>query len=134
LDSTIRKRENNLNEITKDFYSGYEGEPEIQFVKVSVNGDHKIIRIWSGYFDDIMAQFVPSQQGWSGLAYYYHLAIGWYEESPWQITHLDEIKTQFCNLSIENCRFDKSRAVYKEICDLLREAIENNESVLIAEE
>lgn len=123
-----------MNEINSIYYDGFEGEPEIQFIKVSCNEKQSILSIWDGYFNDIMEQFKPSDSGWMGLSYYYHLYIGWYEESPWEIPNLSEALEQFNNLNKSNFRFQKSLEVLLEICKLLNLAVEQNESVWIAYE
>lgn len=37
---------------------------------------------------------LPEQTGWTGLACYYHLHEGWYEESPWQIPDVGIVYNQ----------------------------------------
>jgi len=44
--------------------------------------DNEIIIMWEGYFDQVMRLMLPDEQGWTGLAYYYNMYTGWYEESP----------------------------------------------------
>ena len=43
-----------MDNIAFNFYEGYEGESEIQFIQVLDNGDRNIICMWLGHFDDIM--------------------------------------------------------------------------------
>lgn len=111
------------------FYHGYEGEKAIQF---STEG--KKLVIWEGFFDDIMEQFEPDPEGWRGVPYYYHLAIGWYEECPWKVPDLKNCLQQFDEVNLSKCRFSESREVRKEICNIFRDAIKKDNSVWISEE
>jgi len=111
------------------FYRGYEGQKAIQF-----RTKEKKLVIWEGFFDDIMEQFEPDSEGWSGLTYYYHLAIGWYEESPWKIPDLKNCLQQFEEVNLSKCRFDESKEVRGEICEFFRDAIKTDSSVWITEE
>jgi len=124
----------NMIEINDKYYKGYEGEHEIQFIKSYNNGSSKILSIWDGYFDDIMRSIEPSENGWTGLAYYYHLCIGWYNENPWRIPNLKDCLLQFNNLETRNFRFEKTKNVLEEICSIISDAINENESIWIAEE
>lgn len=38
------------------------------FVKKA--SDTQIIMIWEGYFDEIMKNIAPEEEGWTGLAYF----------------------------------------------------------------
>lgn len=113
--------------IDNKYYLGYEGEKEIQFITKK-----RTMILWEGFFDDIMEQFKPSSNGWSGLPYYYHLAIGWYDESPWKISDLKGCLHQFTNLDITNCRFEESHTILTEICGMLSEAIQEDNDVWIS--
>lgn len=111
------------------FYYGYEGEKAIKF-----STEEKNLIIWEGFFDDIMEQFEPDSAGWKGLPYYYHLAIGWRDESPWKIPDIENCLQQFEKVNLSKCRFLESEEVRSELCNLFREAIRKNSGVWIAEE
>lgn len=115
------------------YYKGYEGEKEIQFIK-GKDDDTEIISIWDGFFNDILEQITPSEKGWEGLAYYYHLCIGWYENSPWEIPDIKEALEQLKGLISCDFRFEKSKDALNSICIFLFNAIEENERVYISEE
>lgn len=123
-----------MKKIINDYYSGFEGEGEIQFIHLHSNGDESVIRIWDGYFDDIMEQFEPEGNGWTGLAYYYNLCEGWNDSSPWKIPDVHDALRQFKGLRIKNMRFKESHKVLSEIFNLLTKALEQNEDVWIADE
>ena len=118
----------------RDFYSGFEGEGEIEFIRLCKSGDKDIIRIWDGYFDDVMEKFEPVENGWTGLAYYYNLCEGWNTESPWKIPDVHDALKQLESIKNKNMRYEKSHEVLAEICNLLVEAVKQNEEILIADE
>ena len=114
-----------------DFYTGFEGGDEIQFIRVLPDGSKDIIRMWDGYFDNFMMQIEPDQEGWTSLAYYYHLEEGWYDESPWEIPDIKEAFEQLRRLKDINIKSVKSKEVYDEVCKLLDVAINTNSRVYI---
>lgn len=114
------------------YYEGYEGEGEIQFIRHLSNGDKYVIRIWDGYFDEIMRQIQPEEIGWTGLAYYYNVEEPWWEDL-WEIPdkaivleQLQEIKTEHLNAEVKE--------LLGELCDMLSGSLRLNESVWIADE
>lgn len=66
-----------MNNFYEKYYSEFEGEPEIILSIEEKNGYKREFGIWGGYFDTIMLQVKPKEEGWTSLAYYYHLNIGW---------------------------------------------------------
>jgi len=120
-----------MDKFIHEFYKGYEGEPEIQFIKDSKEGERTILSIWGGFFDDIMRQFEPTDSGWQGIAYYYHMCIGWVDNRLWEIPNLSEALADFQSLDASNLIFNKSSDVLFEICKLLADATNNHEKVLI---
>ncbi|GLC82915.1 hypothetical protein [Lacrimispora brassicae] len=123
-----------MDNIIWDFYKGYEGEGEIQFIQVLDNDNRNVIRIWDGYFDDIMEKIEPEASGWTGLAYCYNLVEGWYDESPWQIPNLMKAFQQIKQTENAKFRFLNSKKVTDEICNLLSNALDNDNYVYIARE
>lgn len=122
-----------MDNLISKYYDGYEGEPEIQFIKGCNQGERTIISIWDGFFDDIMRLFEPSDDGWQGLAYYYNLAIGW-EDELWEIPDLLSALTEFQSLDSNRLEFDRSSEVLSAICDLLITAINENQKVWMNKE
>lgn len=76
-----------------NYYDGFEPEPEIKFVLDSVD-QPSVLRMWVGYFDEIMKMIPPVNSEWLGIAYEYNMEEGWYEESPWIIPELHILKSQ----------------------------------------
>jgi len=122
-----------MDEINDKYYKGYEGESEVQFIKTKNDGNRAILSIWDGYFDDIVEQIEPTESGWVGLAYHFHMYTGWYNESPWMIPNPLETLEQLTSLNISKCRLEKSKEVLKKICRFMTDALEQSESVWISE-
>ena len=112
------------------YYKGYEGEPEIQFIKGSTEGARTILSIWGGFFDDIMSQLKPTSSGWKGLAYYYNLAIGW-EDDTWEIPNIQSALVEFQSIISNSFRFPETSEILSAICDLLASAVKENQKVWI---
>lgn len=119
-----------MDNLISKYYDGYEGEPEIQFIKGSIKEDRTIISIWDGFFDDIMRQFEPTSSGWQGLAYYYNLVIGW-EDGIWEIPNARSALAEFQSINPNKLEFNGSAEVLSAICDLLATAISENQEVWI---
>jgi len=116
-----------------DFYSGFEGEPEIRFSRAHRGGDNHVVRMWVGCFDSIMSKVEPGPAGWTGLALPYHLATGWYDSSPWSIPDLDPVVDQWGSIETASLQPDCVRA-HAAVLDLLRQAMATNEVVTISYE
>ena len=80
-----------------------------------------------------MTAIEPQSTGWTSLAYYYNLYIGWYEESPWKISNLNEAKEQ-----LENVDRSKLNAMDKEVLEEMlkafKDAIAVGDEILISYE
>lgn len=121
-----------MEKVLSKYYDGFEGEPDIQFIYYDNKGEQKVIlKIWEGYFDEIMSTIRPELSGWTGLSYFYHLHEGWYKESPWKIPDLKSAIQQFQSLDIEALNI-KTQEVYKEIIELLLDANLLDKDVWIA--
>ncbi|WP_127533291.1 hypothetical protein [Paenibacillus kobensis] len=108
-------------EIVKDFYSGFEGEAEIIF-SFENSEDQKVqLKIWIGYLDSIMAAIQPNENGWSGLAYYYHTDTGWFEETPWRIPDIGDALNNL--QSVSKIELDQATlTVFQSIVEILHQA------------
>ncbi|WP_262028278.1 hypothetical protein [Microvirga sp. Mcv34] len=113
-----------------DFYSGFEGEPEIRFTYAGKDGSQRAVRIWIGYFDAIMNRVEPDNGIWRGLALPYHLNEGWYVENPWQIPSLNAVIDQWQSVDIEALK-DTAQAVHIHVLALLKDAHAHNAVVWI---
>lgn len=113
--------------INDKFYVGFEGEPEIRFILESKEITNTLI-IWEGFFDSIMQTIKPEDEGWSGLAYYYHMDTGWYDEDHWEVNDLKKALMQFNSVD-KSLLNEKSTQALDEICNLFTKAIANNEKI-----
>ncbi len=120
-----------MDKLIRNYYDGFEGEPEIKFIIGADKGERTVVSIWDGYFDDIMRQFKPMDSGWEGLAYYYHLAIGWENGEPWEIPNICSALAEFQIIDPNKLEFNVSGEVLSVICDLLATAIKENKKVWI---
>lgn len=133
--------------INTKYYDGFEGEGEIQFIRVLSNGNRKILSLWYAYFEIIMNSTIPINFNLDKLNEFEYLYIkreGWYDESPWQILDIDSVINQLKKFDINNLEYDekmklkrilnKIPKVIKEIRQFLIEAKELNEKVYIAYE
>ncbi|MFD1886472.1 hypothetical protein [Paenibacillus wenxiniae] len=113
-----------------DFYSSYEGEPEIIFYFENLEGEIVQLKAWMGYFDAIMAAIAATQNGWNGLSYYYHLDTGWFEKRPWRIPDLDDALQDIQN--VDTTQLDhKALLVYRNLYELLHQAKLINQDVWV---
>lgn len=118
-----------MERINDDFYVGFEGEPEIQFIYKSVGRINKTI-IWEGYFDELMRAVKPDVEGWTSLAYYYNMYTGWYDENPWKVEKPNEALAQLESIDVTKLK-EETRKVLQTICFDLKEGIENNMEIYI---
>ncbi len=118
-----------MNTTIKNYYEGFEGYPEIQFIRIAEDGSRQILRMWEGYFDFIMDLIHPQKDGWVGLSYYYHLVIGWYDESPWQIKDVGTVINEFKEIDTSTLN-TQTQNVYRDILELLT-SLSTNETVWI---
>jgi len=118
-----------MKKINSKFYDGFEGEPEIHFLYQEQESMERLI-LWEGYFDEIMRTIKPVDGKWTSLAYYYHLYVGWYDESPWKVEDLREALAQLKTVDEELIEV-KAVQVLEEICKLFERAIERNGDILI---
>lgn len=112
-------------DIVTDYYTGFEGEPEIRFITSQKNGNTIVLRIWYGYFFNIMNAMLdsiePGPEGWTGLAYYFSAVEGWYDESPWKIPDKQEALNQFAAINTSTLN-EKTKGILKEVCFLITSA------------
>lgn len=121
-----------MDNINQKYYKGFEGEPEIHFI-CNKGIDNDVIIIWEGYFDQIMRLLQPEENGWTGLAYYYNMYLGWYEEDSWAMENIDIVINQLKKIKYEDLSNETSE-VLRMIIDMLKYACDNNFDVYIKRE
>ena len=114
----------------RDFYNGYEGEPELIIIQKNNAGILKTtINLWIGFFDEVMNFVKPNSNGhWQGIALYYHTEEDWCSQSPWK--HEDKI------LFIQQLEFIKinqlcieSQTILMHILDIFKDSISANDEI-----
>lgn len=121
-----------MERVNNEYYKGFEGEPEIQFI-CKKGDDSEILIMWEGYFDQIMRLIEPDADGWKGLAYYYNMCTGWYEESPWMVKDLHIALKQFETLDSKMICGEVGE-ILKCICSMLKSAILYKFEIFISRE
>ena len=95
-----------------DFYSGFEGEPGVQIFQEDRQGNIPVlIKIWDGYFRDIIEEIVPNTAGyWEGVALVYHLHEGWYayEIDRWECEDLALLLSQLSAINVSEFGMEES--------------------------
>ncbi|NOJ81601.1 hypothetical protein [Myxococcus xanthus] len=117
----------------KDFYVGFEGEPEIRFVVNGVGVPEQVLRIWDGYFDAIVERIELESGQWTGLALPYHLHEGWYDGAPWKVPDLVHVLGQWRRIRTAGLS-PQCLEVHAAVLELLNTAVECNAEVWISEE
>ena len=113
------------------FYDGFEGEPQITFCLLEDDVTTEKIGIWDGYFNEIMKMIQPEKEGWTGLAYYYHLYIGWYEKDEWFIPNILDVYEQLVSINIDEVKYEEEKEILSLITKLIRKAIDHGGRVYI---
>ncbi len=80
-----------------------------------------------------MNVIIPEQTEWTGLAYFYHLHEGWYEENPWQIPNIDVVVNQLKKINF-NVLDKDTQNVLNDILEFLMGTQSMNSTVWITYE
>ena len=113
------------------FYDGFESEPQITFCLLEDDATTEKVGIWDGYFNEIMKMIQPEKEGWTGLAYYYHLYTGWYEEDEWFIPNISEVYEQLMSINIDEIKYEEEKEILSLITRLIKKAIDHKGRVYI---
>ena len=111
-------RSKNHVRVVHDYYAGFEGHPELQFVAV-YKTEAKAFRMWMGWFDDIMNHVLPKGGAWTSLALLYHLEEGWFEKSPWHLVEVAEAIIQL-QVAYESLLRGESKNICAELIAFLQ--------------
>jgi hypothetical protein len=115
---------------TSDFYSGFEGEPEMRFVLCHDSEEQVEVRAWYGYFVKVIDEVSPVDGRWTGLALPQHMFEGWHEESPWQVPNLREVVEQWRSVPPEKLDSD-TRYFHSAVLTLLERALAEDGAVWV---
>lgn len=68
-------------------------------------------KFYDGYFNEIIKLIRPEKEGWTGLAYYYHLYTGWYEKDNWLIPDILKAYKQLVNIDVDRLETGEEKKV-----------------------
>jgi hypothetical protein len=92
-------REYQKDNLGNDHY-GYTPFGEIQFAAVGPRGERALVTIWGLHFNVLVERIQPVNGSWVGLALPFHLACGWYDQSPWVIENLTLVVQQWRDIDL----------------------------------
>jgi hypothetical protein len=117
-----------------DFYTGFEGEPELVFIR-ETDGRQRKLTLWEGYFDTLMTQEenLSASGHWMGLALSYHSCLGCWGDGQenWRIPNIKEALDQLKTLDVSG-KDDQVAAVLNALIWFLTAAINEDAHVFIA--
>ena len=118
-----------------DYYTGFEGEPEMVFSLMDSKGTPlHVVRCWIGYFDQIMQEIVPGPSGeWEGMSLHYAMITGWRERSLWVCDCADLYLEQLKRIRPDKLEKDAVR-VLASLIGLLQDFAETFGAVLVVSE
>ncbi len=123
---------NGGNMINERYYEGFEGDEEILLRLYVHDKEIEQLGVWSGYFNSIVQTIKPQKDGWTGLAYYYHLAIGWYDEENWVVPDLRLFYEQLMEVDEKLLVYNEDREVLHLLRCLFEKAIEKQGRITIS--
>ena len=118
-----------MRQVLKDYYTGFEGHPEITFVRRRPDGD-LVFTLWDGYFNDIMMAIKPDSKGWTSLALVYHLDEGWYDDPDWLIPDPSSALAQLRGIDASKLS-DEPRKILGELLAFLDEGLAAGDEIRI---
>lgn len=119
-----------MRKVVHDYYSGFEGEPEITFVRKDTLGDELAFALWDGHFGRIIELIQPEPEGWSGLALHYHLDTGWNEDDDWRVPDPEVALSQLDGLVRADLP-EQERKILDELVAFIREGIQAGDALHI---
>lgn len=103
------------------------GEPEFL-----IRGPDAGIRVWGGWFSEVVETLVPGPDGWRGIALAFHTLTGWDEAPDSQWTDPDPADTLAQLVAAEGrCPDGTARAFRDAWVALLRAAVERGGAVVV---
>ena len=113
-----------------DFYSGYEGEPELIISQIREDGSVKtLIKLWIGYFDSLLELINPNSKGeWEGIVLNYHTQPFWYNIAPLKYENQKLFIEQL--ESIENSQLEVIKQnILLILIDTFKDSVLSNEKI-----
>jgi len=116
-----------------DFYSGFEGYPEMIFESKKDGHVRASVRLWVGYFHDLIERVEPVDGEWRSLALVYNTCEGWLDESPWRCMDVDAALEQWSTIDLEGLSAETVQ-VHEAIRRVMRDAIDAGGQLWIYDE
>lgn len=120
--------------LVHDFYTGFEGYDEIVIIERNNQDSLTKIRIWGGYFDELMQHIVESQKPLHthGIATIWNTSAGgWYENNPWTAPDIKPIIEEFSSVDIS--RFSEPvKQLFAILTDTVTSALSKDNSIQIS--
>lgn len=134
--------------ISHDYYSGFEGEPEISFSRILFGKERILFRLWGGYFETFMNALFEKYRAidpdnWPLILRHWNELTGYasLEQLPWQIEDLSRTVDAFGTLRKADLESytstelaESSWTVLCALIEFLRAALEARETVEVAED
>ncbi len=114
-----------------DFYSGFEGYPEMIFESKKDGHVRQCVRLWYGYFYDLIHRVKAVDGEWRSLALVYHLSEGWFDSSPWRCTDIDAALEQWSTIDLSGLSPERLQ-VHEAIRRVMRDAIDSGGELWIS--
>ena len=112
-----------------DYYSGFEGEPEILISQKNKDGKAiALLRIWVAYFDKIISLIPPNGNGcWEGISLHYHSVTGFYDTS-WECQDIILFRQQLESIDEELLKKGDAESIEKvsfEVLSILKSMLKD---------
>lgn len=118
--------------INERYYEGFEGNEEILLRLYVHDKELEQLGVWSGYFNSIVETIKPQKDKWTGIAYYYYLDIGWYDEENWVVPDLRLFYEQLMEVDEKLLAYNEDREVLHLLRCLFEKAIEKQGRITIS--
>lgn len=123
--------------ISEKYYDGFENEVEVVIYYYDSNNNKLGIKIWEGYFENLLSGCFNGNANTGGLMESYITHEGFYDEKPWEIKNIqtaiyelerfDEGNVETENINIINI----VKQIRGDLISLMKEALKNNISIYI---
>ena len=119
--------------VDERYSDGFEGEDEVFFALAKDGKVRRKLGVWYGYISDILRRAEPSENGWEGIAYRYHVCglDSYSEEKPWRIEDLPLVYRQLTSVTPEMTEYEETPDVLSRITKLLKEAVDGGGEVYL---
>ena len=115
-----------------DWYSKFNGEPEIQIKLYDNSGYVKTtVNIWEGYFNDILFAIPPLEGVWGELSLPFHTCSGWYDNDEWTITNVDRAILELKSIDRQHIE-DVEWQILKKLIEIFEHAYKHKARLTIS--